>query len=116
MTDERFLPNTPERVVVNTGEEGEVQATIDSFFDNILAFLGYDQKAAASFTRIEYLPLAHHGPFAYLTDDYVVRLVVQDVLAAMVMSRRNVSNFVEFSFAHFLCQSTVDRTRWEPRL
>ncbi len=111
---ERAVPQVPEPFTVITGEERIIEEKQTTFFLEIADFLGYDQRAArAGMIRIEVRNLAFDGPMLHPSEDLIALLLVHDSLVATVIRHRDILNFVEARFAHYLYDPYyTDRVRF----
>lgn len=107
------IPIIPPAVTVNTGDESGPRRIAEEFFDSILSFLEYDERAAACFTCREDRALTIFGPDQPIqTDDMIRMLVVKDILAASVIFRRDELNYVRVAYAHYLDLDVIKRIKW----
>lgn len=106
MSDKRELI-VPTQIVANTGEDQSVFEAIDRFFLDVETYLDLDdfskQIGVNRESRSIGLEIAMHQPSA----DALTTLVINDVLAASVILRRNSWNWVEASFASYLDDKVV---------
>ena len=110
------LPTIPDPEIVITGGEECPNQIKDDFFASILSFLEYDENKAVHFTRREDRVLSVFDPVSPMqTNDWITMLIVQDVLVASVVYRRNDFNYVCVSYAHYLTERVIERTRWHER-
>ena len=106
-------PNPPDQFAVITGEEHFIEEEKNNFFEAVLDYVGYDQKARESFAEI--LPMIlhrydNHGQVRP-TDDRVTLLIIRDRVVASVLERRNDANWVEAAFACYLKPEIVGKLR-----
>ena len=106
-------PNPPDKFVVITGEEHFIEGKKNNFFEAVLDYVGYDQRARESFAEI--LPMVlhrydNHGQVRP-TDNRVTLLLIRDRMVASVIERRNDANWVEVAFACYLKPEIVGKLR-----
>jgi hypothetical protein len=98
------LPQVPEIYTITTGFDDVIAERADQFFNSILNFLGYNQRARMAFTeRKEYFLMEERlGQLIEGEEKYIRLLIVKDFTAASVLSRRDELNRCQVASAHYL--------------
>ena len=110
MSAERF-PTAPELFTVPTGEGGIIEDTIESFFDEILDYLGWGQEARTHFANRYSMELHSSGPTeakSIPSNDRVTLLVLRDFTVASVLERRDDRNEIQVVSACYLNPGMVE--------
>ena len=118
MTAERF-PTVPDLFTVATGEQGIVEDTINTFFDEILDYLRWRQDARKHFAYRYSMELYRSSPTDTRTvpsNDRITLLVLQDITVASVLERRDDRNEVQVASACYLTPSIVEELTKDERL
>jgi len=124
MANKRSLPTVPDSMIFITGEEGPGLDAIECFFVEVVEFLGYPEAAIGSIIRIDERQMFPSNWVEYVKKnpthidsmtmniiDYVKMLVVGDVIVASAIYWRDVHNYVQLSFALYLCESNIERAK-----
>lgn len=124
---DKKIPEIPPQITVNTGDESVVFKETNDFFQRVLEFLDYSERGAQCFTRTEYLATVSHTDAISLfmpgsdnrdlrrSDTECALLIAGsgEIVVASVIFHRNLMNFVEASFAHYLNDPrVVERARF----
>lgn len=104
----RIGPESPEQTRRITGEESQINDHIEKFFETVLDFVGFKQRAREAFCTREAFELQRNG---VVSDDVLELLIARDILVASVLKRRSEYNMVEASFAQYLNPETLDWLR-----
>lgn len=112
MTPEGY-PNPPDRFIVNTGEGGIIEKEKIRFFEELLDFLGYDQRARGAFAEIIPMMLHRYDSSGQVrpTDDRITLLIIRDHITASVLERRNGLNWLEVAFASYLNPEVIQKLK-----
>jgi hypothetical protein len=106
-----MLPRAPGSFTIAPDNSDLVQERIDTFFQAILDFLGYDQRAKEAFCDVE-VKILHafdkSGSFQPI-DDRITSLRVMGSTVATVLEQRNDRNYIEARFAHYLSYDIIAR-------
>ena len=95
-------PVVPDYFNITTGYDGLIAERAEEFFDSILDWLGFTERARRVFVERQPYHLQKVGSDAPGEEQYVYLLVVGDVLAASVIVRRSDSNNCHVGFASYL--------------
>lgn len=112
MTVEGY-PKPPDQFTVNTGEEHIIEEEKNRFFNAVLDYVGYDQRARECFAEIRPMVLHRYDSHGQLrpTDDRITMLIMKDKITASVLERRNDANWIEVAFACYLTPEIVRKLR-----
>ncbi|OGM03764.1 hypothetical protein A2112_02240 [Candidatus Woesebacteria bacterium GWA1_42_12] len=106
-------PKPPDGFVVNTGEGKTIEEVKNVFFDEILDFMGYNQKARVAFAEI--LPMELHRPDisgqVRLPSGRITLLILRDHITASVLERSNDFGDIEVVFANYLDPEVIQKLR-----
>jgi len=104
MSAERF-PTAPDLFTVPTGEGEIIEVRIESFFDEILDYLGWSQEARKHFANRYSMELYSPSPTdtrSIPSNDRVTLLVLLDFTVASVLERRDDRNEIQVVSACYL--------------
>lgn len=113
-----FLPQTPDPIVVITGDQYLIEQARDQFYDKIMDYLGLTQPArrmfaergtfALSSANYEETTIIFNSGIERVGDNFACFLTVGDLPVAGALIRRDSFNYVQGVFYHNL---TVDYER-----
>lgn len=116
-SNDLLLPKAPEPFIIITGKDDVIQQKIDSFFQQIVDFLGYSGRAAKAFIERKTQTLGIEEPTCFRpSDDRITLLLVYDHAVASVLERRNNNNYIEVLSACYLTPERVKHLRHRQHL
>lgn len=104
------LPEVPEPMTVNTGDQPVLYRAAEEFFDALLNYLGYEDRGRLAFVELRCMSLAYVND-QRPSDEELMMLIVHDTVAATVLFTRTAYNFCYACFAHYLTPKTVKKMR-----
>jgi hypothetical protein len=113
MPNELELPKVPELYTVTTGYDDLIENRANEFFNSILDYLQYNERAREVFVKIEGFHIVRHLDTTMFTgsDEYIRLLDVRDLRIASVMSTRDDFNYCQVASAHYLTPALIERLR-----
>lgn len=110
---ENNFPKAPDQYTIITGEDTLIAEGANRFFDEILSFLRYNERAISAFTERQqwYLTIYQNQLPRLSEESYIRMLIVRDLVTASVLVVRNGNNWCQVSSAHYLTPNIIKRLR-----
>ena len=111
--NEIILPEVPEIYTVITGYDQQIAELANQFFDSILAFIGYNERAITAFTERHDFFLRRYIRERELPDEeqYLHTLLARGYTIASVLVTRDDGNACQVASTHYLTPDLVVKLR-----